>query len=94
MPLSEIGFNDSQITFQKSEIENDILHNYSHNRDIPSLNGTSRISVHLRFGTVSIRKLMQKALQSEKWMNELIWREFFMQILWHFPHSANDKSSY
>ena len=89
MPLSEIGFNDSQITFPKSEIENDILHNYSHNRDIPSLNGTSRISVHLRFGTVSIRKLMQKALQSEKWMNELIWREFYMMILWHFPKVVN-----
>ncbi len=87
--LSEIGFIETQIDFPKSEIDSELLNNYSLNRDIPSVNGTSRISIHLRFGTVSIRKLMRLALQSEKWMNELIWREFYMMILWHFPKVVN-----
>jgi deoxyribodipyrimidine photo-lyase len=49
------------------------------------------MSVHLRFGTISIRKLAKTAMQlSEKYLNELIWREFYMQILWHFPRVVNE----
>ena len=45
------------------------------------------MSVHLRFGTVSVRELAAKAAQwNDQWLNELIWREFFMMILWHFPN--------
>lgn len=63
-----------------------LLKAYSAQRDFPAVAGTSRISVHLRFGTISIRKLVALAIpQSESWLNELIWREFYMMILWNFP---------
>ena len=64
-----------------------LLKNYADDRNTPSLFGTSRIGVHLRFGTVSVRDMVRVALvHSSVWLNELIWREFFMQVLWHFPH--------
>jgi len=67
-----------------------IIQNYHQTRDIPSLKGTSRMSVHLRFGTVSIRKLVQMAENlNVTYLNELIWREFYMMILWHFPQVVN-----
>jgi deoxyribodipyrimidine photo-lyase len=54
--------------------------------DIPSVLGTSRLSVHLRFGTISIRTLADEAgVLSETFLNELIWRDFYHMILWHFP---------
>ncbi len=66
-----------------------ILH-YHNTRNIPSVNGTSMASVHLRFGTVSIRSLVNLADElNEQWLNELIWREFFMMILFHFPDVVN-----
>ena len=64
---------------------------YEERRDIPSQTGTTRMSLHLRFGTVSIRALAQRGMaHSEKWLTELIWREFYQAILHHFPHSASD----
>lgn len=64
-----------------------LLQEYKSKRDFPALPGTSRLSMHLRFGTISIRGLVTRALpQSESWLNELIWRDFYMMILWHFPH--------
>ncbi len=85
--LDEIGFEDMKIDFPENEPGEALLKNYSETRDIPSIAGTSRISVHLRFGTVSIRHLVNRAWNlSDKWVNELIWREFYMYILWHFPH--------
>ncbi|MEO8146826.1 MAG: deoxyribodipyrimidine photo-lyase [Bacteroidia bacterium] len=87
--LTEMNFIDSDIQFSSIEIEDDLIKHYAEKRDIPSVNGTSRISVHLRFGTVSIRKLFAHAINlSDHWINELIWREFYMMILWHFPHVA------
>ncbi|MEI6349069.1 MAG: deoxyribodipyrimidine photo-lyase [Bacteroidota bacterium] len=67
----------------------EIIRNYHLTRDIPALqNGTSRLGVHLRFGTISIRKLVSIAVSlNEQFLNELIWREFFMHILYHFPHA-------
>jgi deoxyribodipyrimidine photo-lyase len=63
-----------------------VLKDYHKTRDIPSIEGTSRLSVHLRFGTLSIRKLAKAAMElNETYLNELIWREFYMMILWHFP---------
>jgi deoxyribodipyrimidine photo-lyase len=62
---------------------------YKETRDIPSIQGTSRLSVHLRFGTVSIRELARIAIkQSESYLNELIWRDFYQMIIYHFPNSA------
>ncbi|MBL0129481.1 MAG: deoxyribodipyrimidine photo-lyase [Flavobacteriales bacterium] len=67
-----------------------MLHGYALDRNTPGIAGTSRMGVHLRFGTVSVRELVRLAMKhSEAWLNELIWREFFMQVLWHFPHVVN-----
>jgi len=85
--LSDIGFEPSGIAFPERKIRQSIIEQYHQQRDIPSVNGTSRLSVHLRFGTVSIRKLVQLALKkNDTWLNELIWRDFYHMILWHFPH--------
>ncbi|QOI98933.1 MAG: deoxyribodipyrimidine photo-lyase [Flammeovirgaceae bacterium] len=87
--LPAIGFKKSGITFPERKIKLSVIEKYHLQRDIPGIEGTSRLSVHLRFGTVSIRKLVQVALKkNEKWLNELIWRDFYHMILWHFPHVA------
>ena len=84
--LEEIGFEPSEIEFPVIEFES-ILKEYANTRNYPSVKGTSRISVHLRFGTVSIRALAKASFgKSETWFNELVWRDFYFQILWHFPH--------
>jgi deoxyribodipyrimidine photo-lyase len=88
--LADIGFLPSSIDFPGSDIIPAVIQHYSEQRDIPSIKGTSRLSVHLRFGTVSIRSLVAQAQRlNEKWLNELIWREFYMMILYHFPHVVN-----
>lgn len=85
--LEEIGFEKTNVEIPSSEAELDIIKNYHNTRDIPSIHGTSRLSVHLRFGTISIRKLSRMAQETNgKFLNELIWRDFYMMILWHFPH--------
>lgn len=85
--LTEIGFKPTGLKFPDIKLNEYVVKKYNEQRDIPSINGTSRLSVHLRFGTVSIRELVEKAQQlNEKWLNELIWREFYMMILYHFPH--------
>jgi deoxyribodipyrimidine photo-lyase len=84
--LSDIGFQDSGIKFPQRIIKISTIYNYHTTRDYPAIEGTSRLSVHLRFGTVSIRKVVSTALQkNDVWLNELIWREFYQMILWHFP---------
>lgn len=89
--LEKIGFKKSDIVFSRpSTINKKLLVEYQNNRDLPAVAGTTRMSMHLRFGTVSIRKLVKTTLNvSETWLNELIWREFYMTILWHFPHVVN-----
>ena len=90
VPLEKMNFKATEMPFPKNSISDEILQNYSNHRDFPAMNATSRLSVHLRFGTISIRELAVKAsTTSESWLNELIWREFYMMILWHFPHAAN-----
>ncbi len=85
--LESLGFLKTDLTFSAPTLSDDILKHYKVNRDFPALAGTSRLSMHLRFGTVSCRELVRRSLAiSETWLNELIWREFYMQILWHFPH--------
>lgn len=95
--LKEIGFEPSGIDFPPRIIKRSIIKKYNTTRDYPAIDGTSHLSLHLRFGTVSIRKLIQEAEKLNKtWMKELIWREFFMMILYHFPYSAerNFRSDY
>lgn len=89
LSLSDIGFEVSSIKVTPFDISNHLIDNYEATRNFPALNKTSFLGIYLRFGTVSIRKMVAKALESsnETFLKELIWREFFMQILWHFPHT-------
>ncbi len=89
--LEKIGFRKTGIVFSEPLPDIEIIRNYENTRNFPALvNGTTHLSVHLRFGTISIRKLVGIALkENEIWLNELIWREFFMSILVHFPHVEN-----
>ena len=90
--LQDLGFTPSKIQVPDYHIALSLLDKYGDTRDFPALNGTSRLGSHLRFGTVSIRHLVKKGLQSktETFLNELIWREFFMQILWQFPRTVHE----
>lgn len=87
--LEEIGFSYVSYNLPLPEIDPSVILNYHLTRNTPSVHGTSKLSVHLRFGTVSIRQLVKSALElNEVWLNELIWREFFMAILFHFPYTV------
>jgi len=91
--LQEMGFEETDGGFPSLEVADKLIREYGEKRDFPALPATSRLSVHLRFGTVSIRKLVKRALPlSETWLNELIWREFYMQILWNFERVGEGKS--
>ena len=89
--LREIGFKRSKIKAPQYDTSDEIIDQYEARRNTPAVAGTSKVGVHLRFGTLSIRKTVAKALEStnQTFLKELIWREFFMQILWHFPHTEN-----
>ncbi|RYM33898.1 deoxyribodipyrimidine photo-lyase [Brumimicrobium glaciale] len=90
--LKEMGFSDEQTQdFPPIEASDKIIKDYEKTRDIPSIRGTTRMSLHLRFGTVSIRELCRQGSKNEKYYNELIWRDFYQMILEHFPETA-DKS--
>ncbi|MDO9615931.1 MAG: deoxyribodipyrimidine photo-lyase, partial [Bacteroidota bacterium] len=87
--LQEIGYQRQTVNFPNKNFDQLLVENYAKMRDFPAENGTSRLGVHLRFGTISIRKLTLFAqIHSEVFLNELIWRNFYMDILWHFPHAA------
>ena len=91
LTLEELGFEPSGIAFPEKEFNLGIIENYHNTRDIPGISGTTRLSVHLRFGTISIRALMRLAKESNvKYWNELIWREFYISVLWHFPQVVNE----
>jgi len=88
--IRSIGFMRRETLIPPRKADLSVIKNYDKTRDFPALNGTSRLSVHLRFGTISIRELVRKAAETnEIFLNELIWREFYMMILWHFPHVAD-----
>ena len=89
LTLKEIGFEPSEQNISPFNISEDLIQQYEATRNFPAKKGTSKLGPHLRFGTVSIRKMVQEALKSDNitFLKELIWREFFMQILWHFPHT-------
>jgi deoxyribodipyrimidine photo-lyase len=88
--LADIGFIETKNVYEPFHLDESEIRSYDKTRNFPALDGTSRVGVHLRFGTVSIRRLISKALDlNADWLNELIWREFFMQILWHYPYVEN-----
>lgn len=85
--LASMGFQEIGQAFPTATPDELIIKHYSEQRDYPAINGTSRLGVHLRFGTISIRDLARKAMQlNQTFLNELIWRDFYHMILWHFPH--------
>jgi deoxyribodipyrimidine photo-lyase len=84
--LEEMGFQPSSIQVPPLEINRNLIKQYDKTRNFPSVNGTSRLGIHLRFGTISVRKLALEAAEfNETYLNELIWREFYMMILYHNP---------
>jgi deoxyribodipyrimidine photo-lyase len=90
IPLSDMGFERSALEIPSSEVPQSIIQHYHEQRDIPSISGTTRWSVHLRFGTISIREAVRLgSAWNEKWLNELIWRDFYQMILFHFPHTVD-----
>ena len=88
--LSEMGFETSHQKVQAYKVNPQLIQNYEATRNFPAQDATSKLGPHLRFGTVSVRKMVAKAIAetNEIFWQELIWREFFMQILWHFPETV------
>jgi deoxyribodipyrimidine photo-lyase len=91
--LQQMGFKAMGQPFPPPATRKEIIKKYKEQRDFPAVDGTSRLSVHLRFGTISIRELASQALDlSEGFLNELIWRDFYHMILWHFPQVGAGKA--
>ncbi len=90
--LKEMGFEKVNFTFPSREFDEEIIRNYHKTRNFPAdAESTTRLSMHLRFGTISIRKLARLAKElNTKYFNELIWRDFYQSILYHFPDSATE----
>jgi deoxyribodipyrimidine photo-lyase len=88
--LEQIGFELNQ-TNLKAIVAEDIIRDYKATRDFPAVSGTSRLGIHLRFGTISIRQLVHRVVPlSETFLGELIWREFFSQLLWRQPRLVHE----
>jgi deoxyribodipyrimidine photo-lyase len=92
LSLSDIGFKQSSQKIEDYTVTPTLIQNYEATRNFPAKDATSKLGPHLRFGTVSVRKMIKKAIaeNNEIFWQELIWREFFMQILWHFPQTHKD----
>jgi deoxyribodipyrimidine photo-lyase len=88
--LQDMNFKPTGADFPSKQTAQSIIKNYDKTRDYPAILGTSRLGVHFRFGTISIREKARKAIAlNETFLNELIWRDFYMMILANFPHVAN-----
>ncbi len=94
LSIASLGFQDDAQPFPSDEIPETVIKHYTEKRNFPSLaHGTSKLGVHLRFGTISIRELARKAQAlNETFLNEIIWRDFYQMILWHFPAVGKGKS--
>jgi deoxyribodipyrimidine photo-lyase len=92
LSLGDIGFEVSTQKVPDYEVTPSLIQDYEAKRNYPAKDATSHLGPHLRFGTVGIRKIMKKAIseKNEIFWQELIWREFFMQILYHFPDTPTD----
>ena len=87
--LAEIGFEKSEIKIPSKMVNRGLIRAYDETRNFPALDGTSKLGIHFRFGTISIRQKARSAQQlNETFLNELIWRDFYSVILSHFPHVA------
>lgn len=97
LKIEDIGFQKTNLAFEIPEADLHIIKTYEETRNLPAVKGTTQLGVHLRFGTISVRKLAKIAKENNlTFLKELIWREFFMQILYHFPKVVNHsfKSKY
>lgn len=98
LSLADIGFKKSSQKIEPFTVTPTLIQEYEDKRDFPAKDATSKLGPHLRFGTASVRKMVKKAIaeKNEIFWSELIWREFFMQILYHFPHTKDEafKSKY
>lgn len=95
--LAELGFEKTDLLFAGHALDASVIQKYGEYRDYMALDGTSKLGIALRFGTISVRNCVSFALAySAAWLSELIWREFFMQLLDHFPRVATEpfKKSY
>jgi deoxyribodipyrimidine photo-lyase len=91
--LASMQFEENNLPFPSKELNVELVKKYSAERDFPAIEGTSRLGVHLRFGTVSIRALARKAQPlNESFLNELIWRDFYHMILFNFPQVGKGKA--
>ncbi|QBA63933.1 cryptochrome/photolyase family protein [Muriicola soli] len=92
LSLQDMGFKESDIKVPDYDVSPSLIEDYEKTRNFPAKDATSHLGPHLRFGTVSVREMVRKAKaeKNETFLNELIWREFFMQILWHFPRTTNE----
>lgn len=92
LSLSDIGFKKSSLKVPDFKVTPGLIKDYEKTRNFPAREGTSRLGPHLRFGTVSVRKMVHEAdkFSNKTFLNELVWREFFMQILYHYPHTVTD----
>ena len=89
--LSDLGFQKSDLDFPPLHVNKSVIQTYDQTRNYPALAGTSRLGVHLRFGTISVRILAHEAAKlNETYLNELIWREFYMTILYHKPEVVDN----
>ena len=90
--LGDLGFKPSKVPSPKPIFNDEIIRSYEDTRNFPAIDQTSKTGTALRFGTLSVRAMVLKsaAVENPTFLKELIWREFFMQILWHFPHTKND----
>jgi len=87
IPLSEMGFTKSEIEIPSRTVKRSLIKKYDQQRNFPAIDGTSRLGIHFRFGTISIREKARHALKlNETFLSELIWRDFYSQILDYFPH--------
>lgn len=88
-PLESMGFERTGLVFPSAEVARGLIRNYDKTRNTPGIMGTSRLGIHFRFGTVSIREKARHALTlNDTYLNELIWRDFYAMILANFPHVA------
>lgn len=91
IPLTKMGFTESNLTFPSRSINKKVVIEYAKNRDFPAIAGTTKLGLHYRFGTISIREKARSALNlSEVYLSELVWRDFYSQILNHFPHVVTE----
>ena len=91
--LSEIGFSNDEIEFEKFNLGDELIKNYNSKRDFPYLNSTSKIGPYLRFGLISVREVGKKTIEKkfdQSFLRQLIWRDFYIQIFFHFPDSENE----